>query len=304
MNDDRPIKFSVVIPTYNREKFIVKTLDSIFRQTYAHYEIIVVDNCSTDDTEKVLQPFIETGKIRFIKHDRNYERSRSRNTGMENATGEFLTFLDSDDFMYPDNLADAAAFIEKNPEAKCFHSLYELIDGDGKVLRHYKFPSLRNQTKAIASGNFMACIGNFIHRDIYTNPKYRFDLYKPLTGAEDWEFWLRVLADFKLERIQKVNSAILHHEERTINTQSMPILEDGNDYLIKKFTADAHLSKVYAPYLSWMHANSYLYLAVMANGSHLYDDAKKYMKKAIKKDARVILTSRFARIIRRTALKL
>src|SRR6266850_4794263 len=71
--------FSVVIPTYNRADMIVKTLESVFRQIYPAYEIIVVDNCSTDNTEQVLQPYIDSGKIRFIKHDRNYERARSRN---------------------------------------------------------------------------------------------------------------------------------------------------------------------------------------------------------------------------------
>src|SRR5690348_2695793 len=115
MKNNSLIKFSVVIPTYNRAKFIVNTLESVFSQSYKNYEVIVVDNCSTDDTVAVLQPLIDEKKIRFIQHEKNYERAYSRNTGIENATGDFLTFLDSDDFMYPENLADAADFIQKNP---------------------------------------------------------------------------------------------------------------------------------------------------------------------------------------------
>ncbi|HLM60373.1 MAG TPA: glycosyltransferase family 2 protein, partial [Pyrinomonadaceae bacterium] len=152
-----PLLFSIIIPTYNRESFILNTLDSVFAQTDPHYEIIVVDNCSTDDTIKILQPLADAGKIRLIQHEKNYERARSRNTGMENAKGDYLTFLDSDDFMYPDNLADAAEFAAKNPEIKCFHNLYELIDADKKVLRKYPFPPLDDRIEAIVGGNFMSC---------------------------------------------------------------------------------------------------------------------------------------------------
>ncbi|HEV7232496.1 MAG TPA: glycosyltransferase family 2 protein, partial [Bacteroidia bacterium] len=107
----QPVFFSIVIPTYNRADLIMKTLASVFSQTYLHYEVIVVDNCSTDNTEEVLSGCIQAGKIRYLKNDRNYERSWSRNRGMENAKGDFVTFLDSDDFMYPDNLKDAAVFV-------------------------------------------------------------------------------------------------------------------------------------------------------------------------------------------------
>ncbi|MCA1603103.1 MAG: glycosyltransferase [Acidobacteria bacterium] len=135
--------FSVVIPTYNRAAFIEATLQSVLRQTYPNYEIIVVDNCSTDNTEKLLQPHISAGQIQFIKHEQNFERARSRNTGMSVARGDFVTLLDSDDFMYPNNLADAAEYARRNPGLKCFHNLSEFVDSRGKILGRYPIPSLR-----------------------------------------------------------------------------------------------------------------------------------------------------------------
>src|SRR6476469_5153496 len=83
--------FSVVIPTYNRAAFIKATLQSVLSQTYPNFEIIVVDNCSTDNTDQVLDSFIRAGQIKFIKHEQNFERARSRNTGMKAARGDFLT---------------------------------------------------------------------------------------------------------------------------------------------------------------------------------------------------------------------
>src|SRR3989442_4172090 len=188
--------FSIVIPTYNRAALIGATLESIWQQTYQHFELIVVDNCSQDQTEEVLVPHVKAGRIRYIKHDRNYERARFRNTGMSAAQGDFVTLLDSDDFMYQTNLADAASYARANPDIKCFHNLYEYVDEQRKMLRRYSMPSLSNQLRAISQGNFMSCIGNFIHREIYQN--YRFDTAESLTGWEDWEFWLRVLADYKV----------------------------------------------------------------------------------------------------------
>src|SRR5437763_14419269 len=81
--------FSVVVPTHNRAGLILKTLNTVLSQTHQSYEVVVVDDASTDNTEQILEPLIRAEKIRYIKHDQNYERAKSRNTGMENAGGDF-----------------------------------------------------------------------------------------------------------------------------------------------------------------------------------------------------------------------
>jgi glycosyltransferase involved in cell wall biosynthesis len=294
--------FSVVIPTYNRAGFIEATLASVFSQTYPHYEIIVVDNCSTDNTDEVLEPYIRAGRIQFIKHDQNYERARSRNTGMSVAKGDFVTLLDSDDFMYPDNLADAAEYARAHPEAKCFHNLYELVDSQRKVLRDFPLPSLDNQLKAISEGNFMSCIGDFIHREIYQ--RYEFDTTAELTGAEDWEFWLRVVADYKVGRIEKVNSGVLQHEGRSVNSQNLENYEIGVAHLWTKLVTDPHLAETYRPYLKRIQSNSILYMAILANGGGLFNRARKYLWEALSKDLSLLGTERFWRVTRRALLRL
>src|SRR4051794_30712652 len=206
--------FSIIIPTYNRAALLPPTIASVMSQTRPADEIIVVDNCSTDNTEEVLRPLIESKKIRFIRHDQNYERARSRNTGMTHATSDFVTFLDSDDLMYPDNLADAARFVEGHPGCPFFHNLYELVDSSGKRLYRYKFPRIEDARRAIAEGNFLSCIGVFIGREIYS--RYRFDTNPALTGSEDWDFWVRVTAEYLPLRIDKINSGIVHHGGRTM----------------------------------------------------------------------------------------
>jgi glycosyltransferase involved in cell wall biosynthesis len=287
--------FSVIIPTYNRAELIQKTLETVFNQTYPHYEIVVVDNCSTDHTEEALQPLISKGRIRFIKHDKNYERATSRNTGMENATGDFVTFLDSDDYMYPTALADAARFVKENPGIKLFHNLYQLVDPDNRVLYNFSFPSLEDPLRAITDGNFLSCIGDFIHRDIYE--RYRFDTNPLLTSAEDWDFWLRVVADYRPGRINKINHGIVHHSGRTIKHLDLEQLRGRLSYILAKISGDPHLSAVYAKYLKRLEIGSLIYMSTVANGSRQHTAALKCLLRAYVKDFRVASSLNFMKAL-------
>jgi glycosyltransferase involved in cell wall biosynthesis len=294
--------FSVVIPTYNRAEFIEATLESVLTQTYPHFEVLVVDDCSTDNTDEVMQPYISSGKVRYFKNESNSERAYSRNVGLEAAIGDFATLLDSDDFMYPSNLADAAAYARAHPDIKCFHNLYEFVDAERKVVRHFQLAPLRNQIKAIAMGNFMACVGDFMHRDIYKH--YKFDTFPPLSGSEDWDFWLRVLADHKVGRIEKINNGVLQHGGRSVNNQNIDTMKVGLEHVCDKLANDPHFSEVYRPYLNRIRSNSYLYLAILANGSGLFDVAWHYLAETVRRDVGQLANPRLWRVVRRALLKL
>ena len=294
--------FSVVIPTYNRAAFIPATLESVFSQTYTHYEVVVVDDCSTDKTDEIIQPYVDSGKVRYIKNERNSERAHSRNVGLESATGDFATLLDSDDFMYPSNLADAAEFAIANPDVKCFQNLYEFVDANRKVVHRFTLPPLKNQVRAIAMGNFMACVGDFIHRDIYKN--YKFDTFLPLSGSEDWDFWLRVLADHRVGRIEKINNGVLQHPGRSVNNQNIETMRAGLEHVCDKIANDPHLASVYQPYLKRIRSNSYLYLAILANGSGIFDVARHYIAETLRHDIGQLANPRFWRVVRRALLKI
>jgi glycosyltransferase involved in cell wall biosynthesis len=296
--------FSVVIPTYNRARLLPKTLDSVFAQRYPHYEVLVVDNCSTDDTEAVLAPLVQAGKLRYIRHDRNYERARSRNTGMREAKGDFLTFLDSDDLMYPDNLADAAAYAQSNPGARFFHNLYELVDAGGKRLHSYQFPDIGDARRAIMEGNFLSCIGVFLHRELYGDPAIRFDEDRALTGSEDWHFWMRVIARQAPGRIPRINNAIVHHAGRTVVAVDLKAVRQRLDLVAAKVEAEPVMRAAYAPYLDRLHLGSLVYLASVANSAHHFKAALLLLLEAVKADYRVLFWQRFFRVLRIAAFRI
>ena len=250
--------FAVVIPTYNRAARLVNTLETVFRQEEPAAEIIVVDNCSTDETPAVMAELMEThATLRYHRHEENLERSASRNTGMSEATADYVTFLDSDDLMYPQNLREAGDFVIETG-SEFFHNLYESVDEDGRHIRYWPTPGLNDPIRALAIGNFLACIGVFIERSIYS--EYRFDTTALLTGSEDWEFWLRVGADRPVDRLTAVNSAIVQHAGRTMLNQDITAATRRVDYILNKIESDPHLSSVYGPYRSLMRASRMVFL--------------------------------------------
>jgi len=115
---------SVIIPTYNREKYVVEAIESVLAQTYQNFEIIIVDDGSTDGTEKILEPYRD--RVVYI-YQENQGPSVARNTGIRRATGQFIAFLDSDDLWLPEKLEVQVAYMETNPEVGLVHT--------GKLLR-------------------------------------------------------------------------------------------------------------------------------------------------------------------------
>ena len=116
-------KVSVIIPTYNRENFVVKAIDSVLCQEFKDYEIIVVDDGSTDNTKKNLKRYGD--KIKYIYQD-NSGVSVSRNTGIKYSTGEWLAFLDSDDEWMPDYLLTQIEKANENPDI-CMQTTDSLV---------------------------------------------------------------------------------------------------------------------------------------------------------------------------------
>ncbi len=109
---------SVVIPTYKRSSMLIRTIESVLNQSYDNIEIIVVDDNNDDnyrkDTENKLIKYISNPKIKYIKHERNLGGCEARNTGLKEAKGEYICFLDDDDIIYKDKIEKQVEFLENN----------------------------------------------------------------------------------------------------------------------------------------------------------------------------------------------
>ncbi|NET29176.1 glycosyltransferase [Okeania sp. SIO1I7] len=124
-------RVSVIIATYNNAHYILEAIASVFNQTYTSYEIIIIDDGSTDNTREVLEPYLD--KIRYV-YQENKGVSHARNLGLEMAGGEFIAFLDADDFFLPDKLAKQVAIFDTRPSLGIVHSGWRLVNEKGEKI--------------------------------------------------------------------------------------------------------------------------------------------------------------------------
>src|SRR4030042_587586 len=118
-------KVSVIITTYNRVHFVCEAIDSVLNQTFKDFEIIVVDDGSTDNTKEALKRY---SKNIFYIYQSNKGRSQARNTGLKVAKGDYIAFLDDDDIWVPHKLEKQVAFMDSNPNIGLVHTITEVID--------------------------------------------------------------------------------------------------------------------------------------------------------------------------------
>jgi glycosyltransferase involved in cell wall biosynthesis len=124
---------SVIIPAYNRADYIRETVESVLSQTYSDYEVIVINDGSTDQTEEALRPWIEDGSIRYVWQE-NQGEAASRNHAMRLAKGKYFAFLDSDDLFLPTKLEKQVAYLDAHPEVGLVHSSFIKFSENGPDL--------------------------------------------------------------------------------------------------------------------------------------------------------------------------
>ena len=105
---------SIIMPSYNTAIFIAESIQSVLAQSYKDWELIIVDDCSTDNTDQIVKPFLVDDRIKYLKNDRNSGAAVSRNRALREAKGKWIAFLDSDDLWMPDKLKKQISFMEKN----------------------------------------------------------------------------------------------------------------------------------------------------------------------------------------------
>ncbi len=125
------INVSVIIPAYNCDRYIREAIASVFAQTYTDYELIIVDDGSTDDTAQVIKSYGD--RINYI-YQTNQGVAQARNTGLAVAQGKYIAFLDQDDFFYPHKLAAQVELMEQNPHLGMIFSGWDIVDSQGEAI--------------------------------------------------------------------------------------------------------------------------------------------------------------------------
>ncbi len=199
---------SVIIPTYNRSLYVTRAIDSVLAQSYQKYEIIVVDDGSTDNTRMVLQSYMD--RIYYI-YQENSGVSAARNTGLRVSNGEYIVFLDSDDYIAEHALEAQIAALESDPDAGWVYSRAIVLDEQGQVLRRYPGEDVLGLLGKFPEGDIFVDLfvkyGNFLPINAVMSRRTAigtqiFD--ETLLGYEDWDFWVRLAANHKAKFVDEV----------------------------------------------------------------------------------------------------
>lgn len=176
---------SIIMPAYNAETTIKDSIDSVINQTFIDWELIIINDCSTDSTEDIIKSYLSDNRIKYIKNDENMRVAKSRNKGMKQSRYNYIAFLDSDDLWKPNKLEIQINYMEENGLA--FTSTdYELISFEGNKLDKYVKAKNKNY-KQLLKGNSIGCLTAVFNKSLIK------DLKMPNVGHEDYATWLEIL---------------------------------------------------------------------------------------------------------------
>lgn len=201
-------KVSVIIPVYNGEKYIREAIDSVLNQTFEDFEIIVIDDGSTDSTPMILKDY--GNKIRW-KSQKNRGQASALNTGMKMAKGEYIAYLDADDICLPERLEIQVKYLDEHPDVGLVYADFYQIDENNNILRTIKSQPfddflLLQQWSFIARSTVM-------HRRACFDEVGVFD--ESITGKDDWDMWVRISERFEMGYIDQPLLKYRIHKEST-----------------------------------------------------------------------------------------
>lgn len=220
------LKISAVIPAYNAERYVAAAVDSVLAQTYPAFEVIVVDDGSIDGTAAVLTRYGNT--IRYIRQENRGEPA-ARNSGIRNATGDFIAFLDADDLWTPDKLQLQAEYLQAHKNCALVYSDMATFSETGTVLRsfreRFKFPFVAGKIFTQLFSRNMFGSGSVVFRKSCVDVVGWFD--ESLLIGSDYEMWLRITRHFEAGYVDK--ALLLYRQHPGMSTRGLGQVLQGQD---------------------------------------------------------------------------
>lgn len=248
---------SVIIPVFNGERTVLETVQSVLQQTFTHFELIIINDGSSDRTLELLDT-VEDQRVHVFSYE-NGGLPVARNRGIERAQGQYITFIDADDLWTPTKLADQLAALQKNPDAGLAYSWTLTMDDQTGALHPGKFVSFEGDVYGqMLLSNFIASGSNAMLTTDAIRSVGEFDA--ALTSCEDWDYWLRVAAKWPFAVVTKPQ--ILYRQSSGAMSSKVDVMEHNHMVVHHRAfqKAPAHLKSLESRSL----ANEYQFLAQLA----------------------------------------
>ncbi|ATH07299.1 hypothetical protein BIY24_04910 [Halobacteriovorax marinus] len=216
------MKISVIIPTFNREKFLSRAVESVLSQSYTEFELIIVDDGSTDNSYHEVKKYLKDSRVRYL-YQSNQGVSSARNLGVFVSSGEWVSFLDSDDEWDSKKLEEQLSYINE-------HSEYSIIHCQENWFRNSKRVNLPKQYIKKGGDIFRDCL--YLCAISPSTVMIKRDLFERLGGfsrdfivCEDYELWLRICVEHRVGLVDKalVNKYAGHGDQLSVTTTAMDL---------------------------------------------------------------------------------
>lgn len=194
-------KITVVIPVYNRDQYVGEAIKSILAQTFTDFELLVIDDGSTDQSREVVRSYHDP-RVRLECNETNEGIPKTRNTGLRLARGEYLAFLDSDDWAYPERLAKQVAFLDRHPDYAAVGAWIDRMDDEGRALKRIKRKPV-SPDEIAAQRLFQSGIENSASM-ARTVVLREYGLREEYDLSEDFDLWARIAAKYKLAALPEI----------------------------------------------------------------------------------------------------
>ncbi len=228
------VQISVILPVYNGASTIADTIDSVLGQTFQEFELIIIDDGSTDDTVSVIET-INDDRLHIHQFE-NAGQGESRNRGAALAQGEYLSFIDADDLWTPEKLESQWQALQTHPEAAVAYSWTDHIDEHNQFFRsgpHLPFSG--DVYKKLIISDFVGSGSNVLIRKLAFDEVGGFAPH--LTPAEDWDLWVRLAAKYEFVVVPQVQ--ILYRTVTTSSSFNLAKMEASSLQVMERIFAQA-----------------------------------------------------------------
>lgn len=224
---------SIHMCTYNREHFIQQAIDSVLAQTYTDFELLILDDASTDNTKEVVLPYLIDTRIRYITNEYNLGITKNRNKALSLSQGKYIAVLDSDDYWIDTKkIQKQIDFLEKHNDYALVGTYMNIVDNTNHLIKKVSYPTSHFLIKQLLLIKNM-----FAHSSVM----YRKDIIISLGGYdeslaiwEDYDLWLKIGLTYKYSNISEYTTAYRKHDNQS-NSHKIQIGRDAQKHIIEKY---------------------------------------------------------------------
>ena len=218
---------SIILPVYNAEEFLKTAIDSVLSQTYQYFELLIINDGSTDNTSNIIQTFNDP-RIVFINQLSNKGITYRLNEGIKTATGKYIARIDADDIWHPQKLEKQVSYMKHHHDISFLATDFNFLNHNGQIIKTIK-NSKYHLKKNILKRNLICHSSILLKKDIIKhigkyNPAYEY--------AEDYDLWIRILSNYNSfilpevltnYRITNTSISFKHRHKQIINTTKIKI---------------------------------------------------------------------------------